>query len=122
MTFNKIFYGIWIFLFALFAFWQLNDVDPEVWVTIYAMAMLFCVFAVRGIFPKIPLTIVVVVCVLGAIYFFPGGVGDWISDEWAQKDLTMKTPAMEENRETFGLMIIALVLSPALYKAWKGKA
>jgi hypothetical protein len=46
-------------------------------------------------------------------------VGDWIAAEWAQKDLTMKTPQMEENRETFGLLTIALVLSPALYRAWK---
>jgi hypothetical protein len=48
-------------------------------------------------------------------------VGDWIAAEWAQKDLTMKTPEMEENRETFGLLTIALVLSPALYRAWKKK-
>ncbi|GMQ25005.1 hypothetical protein Aoki45_16870 [Algoriphagus sp. oki45] len=119
MKFNKYFFGTWIFLFALFAYWQFNDPDPEVWVSIYGVAMIFCLLGVRGIFPKIPLTLVVVLSVLGAIYFFPGGVGDWIADEWAQKDLTMKTPEMEENRETFGLAIIALVLSPALYKAWK---
>ena len=35
MKFNKIFFGIWIFIFALFAFWQFNDPDPEVWVSIY---------------------------------------------------------------------------------------
>jgi hypothetical protein len=113
------FYGLWVFLFALFAYWQINDPDPEVWVSIYAVAVIFSLFAVRGIFPKIPLTLVVVVCILGAIYFFPGGVGQWIADEWAQQDLTMKTPQMEENRETFGLLTIALVLSPALYQAWK---
>ena len=42
-----------------------------------------------------------------------------LMEEWAQKDLTMKTQQMEENRETFGLLTIALALSPALYKAWK---
>jgi hypothetical protein len=119
MTFNKYFFGIWFLLFALFAYWQFNDPDPEVWVSIYVVAMIFCLLGVRGIFPKIPLTIVVVLALLGAIYFFPGGIGDWVSQEWAQKDLTMKTPQMEENRETFGLLIVALVLSPALYKAWK---
>ena len=119
MNFNKYYFGLWTLLFALFAFWQFNDPDPEVWISIYAAAMVFCLLGIRGIFPKIPLTLVVVLCVLGAIYMFPGGVGDWIADEWSQKDLTMKTPQMEENRETFGLTIIALVLSPALYKAWK---
>lgn len=119
MRFNKIYFSIWFFLFALFAYWQFNDPDPEVWVSIYGAAMIFCLLGVRGIFPKIPLTLVVVLVVLGAFYFFPGGVSDWIADEWAQKDLTMKTSQMEENRETFGLLTIALVLSPALYRAWK---
>ncbi len=119
MKFNRYFFGVWFFLFALFAYWQFNDPDPEVWVSIYGVAMIFCLLGARSIFPKIPLTLVVLVCVLGAIYFFPGGVGEWISQEWAQKDLTMKTQQMEENRETFGLLTIALVLSPALYKAWK---
>lgn len=115
------FYGLWVLLFSLFAYWQFNDPDPEVWVSIYAVAVIFSLFAIRGIFPKIPLTLVVVLCLLGAIYFFPGGVGEWITAEWAQKDLTMKTPQMEENRETFGLLTISLVLSPALYQAWKKK-
>lgn len=115
------FYGLWIFLFALFAYWQFNDPDPEVWVSIYGAAMIFCIFGLRGIYPKIPLTLVVILCFLGALYFFPGGVGDWIAAEWAQKNLTMKTPQMEENRETFGLLTVALVLSPALYQAWKKK-
>lgn len=119
MKFNKYYFGLWLVLFALFAFWQFNDPDPEVWISIYGVGMIFCLFGIRGIFPKIPLTLVVVLCVLGAIYMFPGGVGDWIADEIAQKDLTMKTPQMEENRETFGLLTIALALSPALYKAWK---
>lgn len=115
----KYYYAIWALLFVLFGYWQINDPDPEVWVSIYAVAMIFALLGFRGIFPKIPLTVVVVLCVLGAIYMFPGGVGDWISDEWAQKDLTMKTPQMEENRETFGLLTIALGLSPALFKAWR---
>jgi len=115
------FYGLWVFLFALFAYWQINDPDPEVWVSIYAVAVIFSLFAVRGIFPKWPLSLVVILCLLGAVYFFPGGVGDWIAAEWVQKDLTMKTPQMEENRETFGLLTIALVLIPALYRAWKKK-
>lgn len=119
MKFNRVFFGIWFLLLGLFAYWQFNDPDPEVWVSIYGVGMVFCLLGTRGIFPKIPLTLVVIVCLLGAAYFFPGGVGDWITQEWAQKDLTMKTPQMEQNRETFGLLTLALVLSPALYKAWK---
>jgi hypothetical protein len=115
----KYYYAVWFLLFGLFGFWQINDPDPEVWVSIYVVAMIFSLLGFRGIFPKIPLTIVLFLCALGAIYLFPGGVGDWISDELAQKDLTMKTQQMEENRETFGLLTIVLGLSPALYQAWK---
>ncbi len=122
MDFNRYFFGVWIFLFALFAYWQINDPDPEVWVSIYVVALIFCLLGVRGIFPKLPLTLMVIACLAGAIYFYPGGIGDWISQELEQKDLTMKTPQMEEARETFGLLIIALVLSPALWKAWKNRA
>jgi len=119
MKFNKIYFGVWIFIFALFAYWQFNDPDPEIWVSIYAVGVIFSILGTKSIFPKIPLTIVVVACLIGAAYFYPGGIGDWISQEVAQKDLTMKTPQMEEARETFGLLIVALALGPALWKAWK---
>ena len=79
------FYGLWVILFSLFAYWQFNDPDPEVWVSIYTVAIIFSLFAIRGVFPKLPLTIVVASCVVGAIYFFPGGVGEWVTAEWAQK-------------------------------------
>ena len=119
MKFNKIFFGLWIFIFALFAFWQFNDPDPEVWVSIYGVAIIFCILGTRGIFPKVPLTILAIACVLGAIYYWQGDVGGWVSEEVQQHNLSMKTQSMEESRETFGLLIILVVMLPALWKAWK---
>lgn len=119
MRFNQIFFGLWFFLFALFAYWQINDPDPEVWVSVYGVAMIFCLLGFKGIFPKIPLIVVLIVCLMGAVYFYPGGIGDWVAQELAQKDLTMKTTQMEEARETFGLMIVALVLGVGLYRSFK---
>ncbi len=119
MKFNKLFYGLWVLFFALFAYWQFNDPDPEVWVSIYAVAIIFCFLAIRGIFPKIPLTILVVACLIGAIYYWPDSVTGWVSQELEQKNLAMKTPQMEEARETFGLMIIALVMLPGLIRSWR---
>ncbi|MCE7053080.1 transmembrane 220 family protein [Algoriphagus sp. AGSA1] len=119
MKLNKIFYGVWIFIFALFAYWQFNDPDPEVWISVYGVAIIFCILATRGIFPKIPLTILAICCVIGAVYFWQGDVPGWISEEMEQRDLSMKTQSMEESRETFGLLIILLVMLPALWKAWK---
>lgn len=118
MTFNKVYYGIWAVLFALFAFWQFNDPDPEIWVSIYAVAIIFCLLGFKGIFPKIPLTIVVVACLVGAAFYWQGDVGGWVSQEVKQHDLSMKNDFMEESRESFGLLIIALVMVPGLVKAW----
>ncbi len=83
--------------------------------------MIFCYLGIRKIYPKIPLTLLTLLCLIGAVYFYPGEIGSWISQEVEQKDLSMKTPQMEEARETFGLLIIAIVLSPALYHSWKTK-
>lgn len=119
MKFNQIYFGIWIFIFALFAYWQFNDPDPEVWVSIYGVAIIFCLLGVRGNFPKIPLTLLAIGCILGAIYYWQGDVGGWISEEVEQHNLSMKTQSMEESRETFGLLIILFALLPAIWKAWK---
>jgi hypothetical protein len=88
-------------------------------VSIYGVAMIFCLLGTRGIFPKIPLTILAIGCILGAIYYWQGDVGSWISQEVKQHDLSMKNQYMEESRETFGLLMILLVMLPALWKAWK---
>lgn len=119
MKFNKVYFGIWIFIFALFAYWQINDPDPIVWVSTYAVAMIFCLLGTRGIFPKIPLTILAIACIAGAIYYWQGDVTSWLSQEVEQHDLSMKTQSMEESRETFGLLIILAVMLPAIWKAWR---
>ena len=118
-TFAKYFFIVWIFAFLLFAYWQINDPDPEIWVTIYVAAAIFCGLGVKGIHPKIPLTIAIIACVIGAIYFFPDSVKEWIGYELEHKDLTMKTQESEEARETFGLLIVAAVLSFSLYIGYK---
>ena len=119
MKFNKYYFSVWAVIFLLFAYWQFNDPDPEVWVSAYVVAAIFCLLGTRSIFPKLPLSLIVLLCLVGAFYFYPGEIGGWISQEIEQKDLSMKTPQMEEARETFGLLIIAIALSPALWKAWK---
>lgn len=118
-NFPKYFFIFWIFGFSLFAYWQFNDPDPEIWVTIYAVAILFSAMAARGKHPLIPLGIAIIACIIGAIYFFPDSVGQWIGFELENKDLTMKTQESEEARETFGLLIIASVLSYSAYLGWK---
>jgi hypothetical protein len=120
-NFPKYFFLFWVFGFSLFAYWQINDPDPEIWVTIYAVAILFSSMAARGKHPLIPLWIAIVACIIGAVYFFPDSVIEWIGFELENKDLTMKTKESEEARETFGLLIVAIVLSVSAYFGWKKK-
>ncbi|RZS96446.1 transmembrane 220 family protein [Cecembia calidifontis] len=118
-TFTKYFFIFWFFAFLLFAYWQLNDPDPEIWIPVYLVAALFSALAVKGKHPLIPLGIVIAACIVGAIYFYPESVSDWVNYELAQKDLSMKTQESEEARETFGLLIIAVVMSVSAFVGWR---
>lgn len=118
-NFPKYFFSFWSLLFLIFAIVQLNDPDPEVWASVYVVAAIFCGLAVKGKHPLIPLSLVIIACLIGAVYFFPESVSSWVSQEVEQRDLTMKTPEMEEARETFGLLIIAAVLSYSAYLGWQ---
>lgn len=121
-TFTKYFFIFWFLAFLLFAYWQLNDPDPEIWVPIYLVGALFSAMAVKGKHPLIPLTVVIIACIAGAIYFYPESVSEWVSYELEQKDLSMKTQESEEARETFGLLIMALVLSVSAWIGWRNKS
>ncbi|PSL04846.1 transmembrane 220 family protein [Cecembia rubra] len=118
-TFSKYFFIFWFFAFLLFAYWQLNDPDPEIWVPVYLTAALFSALAVKGKHPLIPLSIVIIACIVGAIYFYPESVSEWINFELEQKDLSMKTQESEEARETFGLLIIAIIMTVSAFVGWK---
>ena len=117
----SIFFGIWSLLFIVSALLQLNDVDPWLWVGIYLIAAAMSGYAAMGRYPLLPLGIITVLCLIGSIYYFPPSVSEWVAQEWQQKDLTMKTMAMEEARESFGLLLISLVLGVALFIGWKRK-
>ncbi|UJH90692.1 transmembrane 220 family protein [Antarcticibacterium sp. 1MA-6-2] len=118
MKVSRIFFAIWSLLFLLFAYWQWNDPDPEVWVSIYFFSALMCVLAAFERF-YLPLLIVVAIAAFfGGIYLFPSSVRDWVLQEWQQADLSMKTPDMEVARESFGLFIVSLIIGLAALNGW----
>lgn len=118
---SSIFFGIWTLLFIVSAILQFNDPDPLIWVSIYLVAAILSGYVVLGRYPMIPLGIGTVLSLAGSIYYFPLSVSGWIAQEWEQQDLTMKTMAMEEAREAFGLLIIAIVLGTAWFTGWRKK-
>jgi hypothetical protein len=116
---SRIFFGVWCLLFLLFAYWQWNDPDPLIWIGIYGYAALMCGLAAAGRF-LLPLLLAgVLLGIAGFFYMYPGGIGDWIAQEWQQQDLSMKTQHMEEARESFGLLIVALILGVAAWVGWR---
>ena len=118
---TSIFFGIWCLLFIISALVQLNDADALIWVMIYLVATTLTGFAAMHRFPVVLLAIVTFLSLVGAIYFFPPSVGDWVAQEWEQQDLTMKTIAMEEARESFGLLLISIVMGIAALVGWRSK-
>lgn len=118
MKASRIFFSVWSLLFLLFAYWQWNDPDPEVWVSIYCFAASLCALAAFGRYYVPLLFTAAIAAFLGGVYLFPASVRDWILQEWQQADLSMKTPDMEVARESFGLLIISVIIGLAGYRGW----
>ncbi|KEO71878.1 transmembrane 220 family protein [Anditalea andensis] len=119
LSFARVFFGAWSLLFIVFAYLQFNDPDPEVWVSIYGLAAVLSALAAYGKYLLPVLLVAAVAALIGGIYLFPSSVSDWVIQEWRQADLTMKTPDMEEARESFGLLIIFVIMSIAAFIGWR---
>lgn len=100
-------------VFLLFAFVQVNDPDPVVWILIYGLMAVACVMAAFQRY--YPLAHVVLLVVYIAYSFVSvDGVIEWLqSDDKSMlfDDIAkMQYPYIEESREFLGLMICVVVL------------
>ena len=118
MQVSRVFFGLWSLLFLLFAYWQWNDPDPEVWVSIYCFGAIVSSLAAAERYYVPLFSVAAIAAFLGGLYFFPSSVREWIVREWQQGDLSMKTQDMEVARESFGLFIVSVVVGLATYKGW----
>lgn len=118
---SRFFFGFSALLFLIFAYWQWNDPDPEIWVSLYGFAAVMCGFAAFDRFFVPILVFSAIAALVGGIYYFPDSINQWIQQEWQQADLSMKTMEMEEARESFGLLIVSIVMSLAAYRGWREK-
>lgn len=105
------------FVFAVFAAFQYNDSDPWLWIPIYLFATVLSWLAYRGRYTIPLLAIGAVAYLIGAIYYFPPSVGNWIHAEETAQSLQMKMPFVEEAREAMGLGICFVVLAVYLWAA-----
>jgi hypothetical protein len=100
-------------MFLVFAFVQINDPDPVVWILIYGAMAVICILAIFRFYPMKVLLAMTVALIGYSFFYLPGVL------EWMQKDnkallfddiAKMQYPYIEEAREFLGLLICVTVL------------
>jgi hypothetical protein len=107
---HQIISGILALLFLSFAVVQVNDPDPAIWITIYALSAGFCVW---NIFRKVPSALsfaAVIACAVFAVLLWP--------EEYQGLAGKMDSrPGVEYARESLGLVICGVGM---IYVGWRG--
>jgi hypothetical protein len=88
----------WTLLFVVFAIFQINDPDAMVWMLIYGAAALLSLLVFLGKDSRPVLWIALIAFLAGAVMLWPD----------SYEGLTLEngyTPAIEEARESLGLLI-----------------
>lgn len=100
-------------LFLVFAFVQVNDPDPVIWILIYGAMAVLCILAAFRYYYMIA-TIGLLVIFVGYSFVYVPGVIEWMNTD--DKSMLfdniakMQYPYVEEAREFLGLMICIAVL------------
>ncbi|MBT1696835.1 hypothetical protein KK083_08130 [Fulvivirgaceae bacterium PWU4] len=108
-------------MFLAFAFVQINDPDPVLWIAIYGSMAVICIMAAFRYFFRIVMLVLLAAFVVYAVILLPG-MREWM----AQPDRSvlfddiakMQHLYIEEAREFLGLMICIAVLLMQLIRVW----
>lgn len=108
-------------MFVIFAFVQVNDPDPLIWILIYGILAASCVLAAFNVYLPKATAVLGVILIAYAISFFPG-LKEWMNSDDRSllfDDIAkMQYPYIEESREFLGLLICVAVLAMHLIR-WK---
>lgn len=100
-------------MFVAFAFVQINDPDPVLWILIYGIMAVVCILAAFKMYYKIPLIILLVGYSVYCFILIPG-FREWLAQEdrsvLFDDVMKMEYPYIEEAREFLGLLICIIVL------------
>lgn len=102
--------------FLGFAYLNLNDPDPWMWVTLYLVPAFFCgALVYNRVYPKLYLLFITIFTIMAGYYFFtPDGVWDWLV-KYHQANIVGQMhadkPYIEQTREFLGLAIVIAVLT-----------
>jgi hypothetical protein len=108
-------------MFLAFAFVQINDPDPLLWIAIYGSMAVICIMAAFRYLFRIVMLVLLAAFAVYAVILLPG-MREWM----AQPDRTvlfddiakMQHLYIEEAREFLGLMICIAVLLMQLIRVW----
>jgi len=92
---------LFVLLFALSAGLQYNDPDPLVWISIYGAATLLSIFYLFGRLNRWTLLAITSIAFIGFLYMYPSNFEGFEVGKGDPKNI-------EEGREAFGLLFIAL--------------
>lgn len=106
---------IFCLAFLLFAWFNLNDPDAWLWVSIYLLGAICCGTAVFGFYYPLAYLIIAFVDLLYAFqrFFSKDGVWDWITKynmPSIAAGMQATKPWIEKTREFFGLLIVSGML------------
>ena len=110
----KVVSSILALMFFSFAFVQLNDPDPVLWIIIYLSMAAICILAIFKKYSKIVMAVLAAGYLVYAVILFPGLV-EWLQSK--DKSLLFDDLAkmqhlyLEESREFLGLIICLAVLT-----------
>ena len=100
-------------MFLAFAFLQLNDPDPLVWILIYGVMSVFCIMAIFEFYPQKFLIATAAIFTMYSLIYIPG-VLEWLrsenKSELFDEIAKMNHLYIEESREFLGLLICLSVL------------
>jgi hypothetical protein len=100
-------------MFLVFAFVQINDPDPVVWILIYGSMAVICILAAFHYYSRVALSILLLAFIAYAFLLLPG-FNEWLRQE--DKSLLFDDLAkmqhlyIEETRELLGLIICMVVI------------
>ncbi|MCX6215388.1 transmembrane 220 family protein [Spirosoma sp.] len=103
---KKTFAVIFGLLFVLFAVFQYNDPDPEVWIPIYGFAAVACFMAYFGVGKWWFFVAMAILYIVAAVYQWPPVFEGFLFSEVGMRSLNI-----EMAREAGGLAICAAVMA-----------
>lgn len=107
-------------LFAVFAAFQINDIDPWLWIGLYGFVSVLYIFAVRQRFNIPIIAIGILVTAIGVGLLTPDFI-DWVQQGMPTITESMKAEEqhIELTREFLGLIILLAALIFLLIQARK---